>query len=235
MNLINVLSELCEMHTTLIKEAFWGRAKARLETLFYGGEFSSEECSAALYEGTNRAFEKDHWQFLVDCLVTDFGLVSKEIEKIIFAECDAEVLAGFVAGNNGLVANVLSDLSVANGQISDSQIFRMHMSLNGLNALIRRGSAEWQEPLCKVAGVFEGYCILLGGAPEHLQKRFDGILGGGKLPAKQPVAVPPTAPPRKINAKPKPASPPVHSEGATHNPFMALKGYKPNGAPAAIN
>jgi hypothetical protein len=169
----------------------------------------------------------------MDCIGTNFALIDKELEKVIFVECDPEVLAEFVAGENGLVANTLLEFSTVT-EVGGQHDHQAHMCLNGLNALIKRDGINWQDSLHKVADVLEGYYILHGGAPDHLQKRFDGILGsGGKLPA-QPVAPQPTAPPRKIEAKAKPpASPPVPSG---HNPFAtALKGYRPNGVGVPIN
>lgn len=234
MDLMKNLSDLCEQHIAMIKDEFWQRAKARLEAAFREDPEGEQSASGdPLTEAAKRAFEKNHRQFIMDCIGTNFALIDKELEKVILAECDPEVLAEFVAGENGLVANTLLEFSTAT-EVGGQHSHQAHMCLNGFNALIKRVATDWQEPLCKVAEVLEGYYILHGGAPDHLQKRFDGILGGGcKLPA-QPVTPQQTAPPRKIEGKVKlVASPPVPSG---HNPFAAaLKGYKPNGAGVPVN
>ena len=238
LTLIAGLNALCVQYTDHLKNAFWTRAKARLEEIF-SSESSFQERREAIAEGVKRAFSADHWQLLVDCIGTNFLLLEKGVQEEFLSECDLEILEIFVADEQkGLVPITLLALATADA-LKPEHFGLMHMSLNGLNALTER-LGDWAGPRRAVAEIFEGFCVLFGNTPEHLQKRFDAILGSGDNEPMPEVrkAFPPTTPARQIkntlSAKPthQPKKVPLDRVAqakadaargsATHQPFAGL-------------
>lgn len=200
--LIAGLNALCVQYTAHLNEAFWARAKARMEEIF-SAESSFEERREAIAGGVKRAFSPDHWRFVTECIGTNFLLLGRGAQEEFFAKCDPDVLEVFVANEGeGLVSTTLLAIATTDA-LKPEHIALMHMALNGLNALAK-GQVDWAEPRRNVAEVFEGLCTLLEGVPEHLQKRFDAILGSGDDEPKPEVrkASPPTVPARQLKSTP---------------------------------
>lgn len=172
-NLMSNLAATFVACKTLLKEKVWNNAIAALMVVIARETVAESEVRQAVKAAMPAAYEKSHWQQLLDVLKAHIGLLCLMRNEFVRG-CDPEVLAEFLAGAGGFVDSTFIGFVGADGPVVQEETDKVHFCLNGLERLAGI-DRQWVSPLLEAVEVLGSSCEIRGGYVEGLQKRLQGI------------------------------------------------------------
>ena len=176
-NVFGVFDAMLKVQESEIYAAEWTTAMDRLDHVFVLNEAPRDVRFDAITAALRVIRTADDWAKIVEFLTIDpLAIGARKGE--FFTKCPTPILASFIAGKNGVVAQTFKGIHAVEtlADNMENQIAIAHLGIDGLIHLTLQDVGEWCPRLEKTIDLFRRLCEIKGGIPASLAKKFETIM-----------------------------------------------------------